>query len=124
MGILFCFCNPELGQTVLTDFFTQNMGQVPWGKGHLHGKGFIILGHGHKGCHGRNLLSMKSREIIFGECPGDLPGTIGPEIEENQAVSIPEGARRYLRFAGDVNGLDKLICLPRLVGRFHGLNGI
>ena len=88
MGILLGLGDPQLGQPILADILTHGHGQGFRREGNVDvWHGGVILGHADKVQGEEAVLPGKTGEVRIHESTGDLPGTVGPEVEEDYAVA-------------------------------------
>ena len=112
MGVFFRLRNAQLGQAHGTEILAQAVADRETGIGHLHmGHGGVILRGAHEG-HGE-VLAGEAAEFRVHKGPGDLPGPVGPEVEEDHAVVVGNGAvriadHRLHEFVGDAVGVGVL----------------
>ena len=105
MGVLLRLRDPQLGHAHLAEILPQAIAHRHPGEGHLHiGHGGVVLCVAHEG-HGEKLAG-EAVELRVHQGPGDLPGPVGPEVEEDHAVIVGDGAlgitdHGFHEFVGD-----------------------
>ena len=115
MGILFRLSYAQLLQPGPADDLAQGILQILGGKGHRHIQGGVVLGHaGVMNPHGPG---GKFPEIPVYKGPGDLPGPVGTEVKEDDAVAVLNQPPAIHQ-----GGLEKFIVLPPGVALLHRLN--
>jgi len=89
------------------------------GKGCRQIKVFVILGHAHKIAKVWAGGTLKTVKGFFRECPGDLFGPVGPEVEKNKAISFFNFS--FIAWA-KVYRFDEFIGFFPVVGGLYGLD--
>ncbi|VVB69394.1 Uncharacterised protein [uncultured archaeon] len=116
MSIFLSLRDSELTQPCSADHLTQSVARVLRWKGHRNLQGGIVLSHA--GVADANRIYWELMKIAIYKSPGDLACSVGPEVEEDYAVST-------LHQPGTVHdcGLQELVVLTALVAilyRFFG----
>ena len=118
MGVLLRLGNPQLGHAHLAEVLAQAVRhQIP-GEGHLDvGHGGVILGGTHVR-QGEN-LPIEPVKLRVHKHAGDLPGAVGAEIEENDAVVVADGALAVADY-----GLHELVGHIVGIAAGHRVHGV
>ena len=96
------------------------MGEGYRGKGHGQLKILLIDGKGEIVGQFRPVLHGKAGKFPVDKGMGQLPGPVGPEIKEDNRITVVDGGQR-LAVIGDHRGLDELIVFAAPIGRSHCL---
>ncbi len=117
MGVLLGLGGAELLPALLRHQFAQDAGEVLGRVGHgdVGGQLDVVLGEGHQ-LHLRPVGLGEGLEAGMHEGVAELPGPVGPEVEEDDPVPIldgleigqPGGAHELVRLAAGVGGVDAL----------------
>ena len=87
VGVLLRFGDAQLGHAHGAEVLAQAVFHRDPGPGHQHiGHGGVVLGVADVG--GGEILPLEAVEIRVHNGPGDLPGPVGTEVEENDAVIV------------------------------------
>ena len=120
MGVLLGLGDAQLGETQVADILAEGVHQLLVGVGHRHvGQGSVVLGGADK-VHGQEAgLALHIGEVLVHEAPGDLPGPVGAEVEEDDGVVVPD-----LGVLGAHHGLHKLVRHTGVIGLLDRLSGV
>ena len=87
MGVLLRLSDAQLGQPQMAEVLAQAVFHLDAGEGHLHvGHRGVVLRVAHVG-QGEELAG-EAVKVRVHKGPGDLPGPVGPEVEEDHAVVV------------------------------------
>ncbi len=119
MSVFFSFGNTQLTPTLLGDVFAEGVRQIHSFHRIREGKCFVVFGQGCK-VDGRALpLGRKFGKIRFRKSPGDLPGSVRAEVEEEHHIAVFNGCHRFSYRIGDHCRYDKLVGLCAVVCGLH-----
>ena len=136
MGVLLRLGDAKLGHVLLGDIFAENVVQALLGEGNDHiGHGCVIGGGTHVVYLKEALFPLKAGKIGIHEGAGDLSGTVGAEVHEDDGVAFsdPGVLRRdhrhheLVRHPGVIAGLHRAHRVANETGLalavYHGLVG-
>ena len=132
MGVLLCLGDAQLGHAHGAEIFAQSVLHGDPGPGHQHiGHGGVVLGVTDIGSGEE--LPGKAVKLRVHYGPGDLPGPVGPIVEEDDAVVVGNGALavadhrlheliRHAAFIALCHGVHRVFVLHALAV-YHGVVG-
>src|SRR5207253_4783822 len=102
VGVLLGLGAMELRQAALGEDLGDGEDALRW-IGNVHrGEVDLVLGHGNEVEVTRPRLSRETGEVRLHQCPGELAGAVGPEVEEEDAVAVPYRARGPATWCDDI----------------------
>ena len=118
MGILLRLGNAQLGHAQRAEIFAQAVFHSDPGPRHQHiGHGCVILRIADIG--GGEILPLEPVKLRVHNGPGNLPGPVGPVVEENDAVVVGNSA-----LAVTDHRLHKLVRYAVFIALGHGIHGV
>ena len=120
MRVFFRFRNAKLRLSQRGQVSAKRIGQALRPESDLHpiAKRFIILRHADVIQREEAVSPRKAIELRQDECARDLPRAVRPEVEEDNAVVLPDRSHRRAVFRND-NGHHKLIRHARIIRSLH-----
>ncbi len=122
VGILLGFSNAQLGFAKAGHVLTQSVVQLRRREGTWCRNASCVAGQHHESGQFRTLLQGKAIKALVGKHVGQLTGTVGTEVHENQGVAIFD-ERRLSTFWHDHSWLHELVVFVTGVGRFQTFHG-
>ena len=118
MGVLLRLGNAQLGHAQRAEIFAQAVFHSDPGPRHQHiGHGCVILRIADIG--GGEILPLEPVKLRVHNGPGNLPGPVGPVVEENDAVVVGNSA-----LAVTDHRLHKLVRYAVFIALGHGIHGV
>ena len=118
MGVLLRFGDAQLGHAHGAEVLAQAIFHGDTGPGHQHvGHGGVVLGVADVG--GGEKLPLEAVKLRVHDGTGDLPGPVGAEVEEDDAVVVGNGAVRVAD-----HRLHKLVGDVVFIGLGHGVHRV
>src|SRR5690625_4704747 len=110
----------ELAHTGVADDFRQGQAQLRQAEGERCSQVRIEL-HQAAEVHGRAGRAVERADIRASGRMGQLTGPVGPEVEEDNGITWPDGGERFTVRARNHRRADELIGLAALIGGLHRL---
>ena len=88
MGVFFGFGDVQLAFTRPRHHIGQGVLQALGREGHRHVQVLVILGHAYVIAQLGPLMHVEAVKVGLVEGPGQLPGAVGPEVEEDDRVVV------------------------------------
>ena len=123
MGVLLRLGEPQAGPPVRGEHLGQVAREGLGRKDHGQAERGVVLRQGQH-AQGRRRLPLEAVEVGEGQGAGELPGAVGPEVEEDDRVVVAQPPHRPIVGVGDDARFDELVGHAARIGVLDEGHGV